>query len=170
MRHVKTLLGLAVAAAANLVSAQEATPAIGLVLAPAGAGSFSASFTQPVNGFFLDTFTFTPTSFTGNVAVSLVPSGPAVNFFAALLNDQGFSFFPESGATNFNFSANVGASMPLTLQVFGFAGNAEGNVEVSGLPASYSGTITAAIPEPETYALMLAGLAFVGVWARRKRS
>jgi len=169
MNFNKSLIGLALAATASWASAQAETPAIGVVLAPAGAGTFSTSFTQPVNGFFLDTFTFTPATFSGNVAVSLVPSGPQVNFFAALLNDQGFSFFAESGATNFDFMATVNSSSPLRLQVFGFSGDEEGNVEVTGMAGSYRATITAAIPEPETYALMLAGLAFVGFWARRKR-
>jgi hypothetical protein len=34
---------------------------------------------------------------------------------------------------------------------------------------SYIGTVSAPIPEPETYALMLAGLGVVGLLARRRR-
>ena len=38
---------------------------------------------------------------------------------------------------------------------------------MSGYPVSQ--TITAAVPEPETYALMLAGLGLMGFIARRRR-
>ena len=42
----------------------------------------------------------------------------------------------------------------------------DGNPNGAG---SYGGSITAAVPEPQTYALLLAGLAAIGFAARRKR-
>lgn len=41
---------------------------------------------------------------------------------------------------------------------------------VTGIASSFMLTVTTPVPEPETYALMLAGLAVVGVGARRRKS
>lgn len=162
-------VAVALAAGAGLASAQEEMPPIQLVLSPSGPGMFSTTFMQNVNGFFLDTFVFSPpVNFSGTVMVNLVPAGP-INFAAALLNNEGFSYFPETDPTNFKFTATVNSAMPLTLQVLGFAGDA---LTLTAMSASYTGTITAtvaAIPEPETYALMLAGLALLGAWSRRRK-
>ena len=151
----------ALALAVSAPLAQEASP-IGLVLSPAGGGTLSATFQREVTGLFVDTFVFTPASVSGPVSVSLTPLSGPVNFLAALMNDEGFSFLPESGATSFAFQANVGTNVPLSLTVLGFAGNVDTLEAATG---SYSGTV-AAIPEPETYALMLGGLALLGALRR----
>jgi hypothetical protein len=51
---------------------------------------------------------------------------------------------------------------------FTFSGNAAGNTSIDNLVATTD--LTPAVPEPETYALMLAGLAAVGFMARRRKS
>lgn len=57
-----------------------------------------------------------------------------------------------------------GATTPLTLTVLGFADDA----------SSYRGSVTfntvAAVPEPETYALLLAGLAGIGLFSRGRKA
>lgn len=67
------------------------------------------------------------------------------------------------GTFGFNFVA-TGSSMPLTINGISVpAGN-----EFLGLDnVSVTGTV-AAVPEPETYALLLAGLATLGSFARRR--
>lgn len=176
MNFKTAAIAIALAAGAGLASAQEEeTPTMELVLSPAGEGMFGATFIQNVSGFFLDTFTFDPPDdFSGTVMVSLVPSGP-INFAAAILNNESFPYIPETDPENFEFTTMVDSDMPLTLQVFGFAGFAgDDESPLLAMDASYTGTITtmavAAIPEPQTYALMLAGLAFLGAWSRRRKA
>ena len=167
--RMKFIVAIGALAIGSLASAQE-TPEqapIVLTLAATGPATLMSSFQRSVNGFFLDTFTFIPQAVSGNVLVSLMPTSGSVNFFSALLNDQGFSFDPDGGNSTFSFSAMVGSNQPLLLQVLGFGGDAS---DLTGMPASYAGTVTAAIPEPQTYALMLAGLALVAGAARKRRS
>ena len=149
--------------------AQDAT--IPLLLTASGPGTLSTTFQRTVTGLFIDTFSFTPSTFSGAVAVSLFPVAGSINFVSALLNGNGFSFLPENGSLNFEFQSTVAADMPLLLQVFGYAGDA---LTLTDMTATYGGTITAravsAVPEPATYGLMLAGLVMLGAggrWLRR---
>ncbi|MEO8930617.1 MAG: FxDxF family PEP-CTERM protein [Caldimonas sp.] len=142
-----------------------------VTLTPAGAGMFSGAFTQSADGLFIDTFTFLPTTFAGLVSVTLSSLSGPVSFFTASINDQNFSFLPESDGPDFSFAATVTNDVPLTLTVFGAVLGDDGNPAGMG---SYHGTINAAtvaaVPEPETYALMLAGIAAIGWGSRRKRA
>lgn len=162
LRNLAAAAAFSLAVTAPLALENDPIP---LVLTPISAGTLGTSFERAVTGLFVDTFTFTPATFAGDVSVSFTSLSGPVNFYAALLNGEGFSFLPENGQAAFAFRTTVTGNMPLQLTLLGFSGNAATLTEASG---AYRGTITAAIPEPETYALMLAGLAAVGAVVRRQ--
>ena len=165
--HLGAAIALATAVSASF--AQEA-PSIVLTLSPIGSGTLANTFQREVSGLFVDTFSFAPSNVAGTASVRFVPGSSEISFFAALLNGEGFSYLPESGQSTFAFQSMVTADMPLSLTVFGYAGNAETLTDSAG---NYTGTISvrtiAAIPEPETYALMLAGLGMLSFASRRHR-
>jgi hypothetical protein len=69
-----------------------------------GASAIGTTFQRAVSGILVDTFSFTPASLAGGVSVSFTSVAGPVTFFAALLNDQGFSYVPESGQSALTFS------------------------------------------------------------------
>jgi hypothetical protein len=160
---LKTLV--AAAALAGSAGLSFAAPPAPVMLTPTGPGMFSGEFTQSVDGLFIDTFSFVPETFGGLVSVSLSSLSGPVSFFTASLNGQDFSYFPEEGHPDFAFRALVAADTSLTLMVFGAVLDADGNPAGAG---AYHGAITAAVPEPQTPALLLAGLAVLAFAARRK--
>lgn len=71
-------------------------------------------------------------------------------------------------------SALIGLSSPEYLElevgdVFGKPGRINWSIATAGLKAGDTLSITVAVPEPETYAMLLAGLGIVAVAARRRR-
>ena len=150
-------------------------------LGGAGSGLTAAPFAIHTEvGSFVDTFRF---SFTGNgwVDASLITvfSGPSqqISFSEATLNGQALAIGAPDG--DGNGTSWISASLPskllagdYTLIVKGYAG---GNLApgTSGLSASYSGTFNvlpaSAVPEPQSYAMFLGGLALMTLLLGKRR-
>lgn len=170
--NCKALVAAAALAVVASTSFAQDAPSIALVLTPTAPNTLGVSFERSVAGLFVDTFSFTPSSFAGLVDVHLSSLSGPVSFFSALLNGQPFSVPADSGqSSSFDFQSTVTADTPLSLQVLGFSGDADTLTAASG---SYSGLITAqsvsAVPEPATYTLLLMGLVAIGAFSRRSMS
>ena len=117
-------------------------------------------------GDTLFNFVYEPTG--GEAGLSYTISGDisATNFSftSVTLNGTPFALQPTAGGTYLGLiSATTGA--PLEVEIVGrFTG------PVGGYGNQQGSLVLAPVPEPETYALKLAGLTAVGLIARRRRT
>ncbi len=162
-----------VAAAALLVAASVGASAAGGALGslgPIGAASFSSGPLAP-GASFSDVWTFSlvaPSSVSASASNVEVFVGPStfnnIIGFAALLDSTPLSYtlIPFGGGAVQVLAASTGLGAGgHTLTISGTAGS---------FGATYSGTVVAApVPEPETLAMMLAGLGSIGFMALRRR-
>jgi len=161
--------------AATAIAAAVSTSAL------AGGGNLgglppSASFSNTVTGAFTDVWTFNLASPSvvaaslTNVEISFTggPSFGGIQGFSAWLN--GIPLLPSSTSTN---------APPLTVTTQILAGSSTfgpgvyqlkvSGTGITGSSASYGGNIVAApVPEPESYAMLLAGLGVMGAIAMRR--
>lgn len=133
-------------------------------------GSAVFGVTHVEAGAFTDTFTFTGVS-GGDVTASLLTfgftSGTDLDFTSVDLN--GISFLVGATGALEVVSGGPYTVMggPIVLTVQGIAGPMLS--PGTSVTASYGGSANiTAVPEPETYALMLAGLGVVGMLTRRR--
>lgn len=118
-------------------------------------------------GIFQDVYSFTlvnPGLLTGNVGAVILDDYNILGLTVTLL-DSSFAVVgaDSSPSTGFTFS-DLGAGT-YHFNVLGFATGAAGGSYAGGFVAE-----TSPVPEPEAYALMLAGLGLVGALARRRNS
>lgn len=182
---MKIFKRLALAAAMALTASSAFADNQDVQLTPSGNGMFSAAFsaTHSESGLFVDSFTFSLLnafdSPLGNGLVTFASSSGPISLVVATLEGANGAYVaspeePDSIAIPSSLSFS-NATAPLTLTVLGFAGNPFLDDPVP-LATGYSGRITfnssvvTPVPEPETYALMLAGLAGLGCAARRRKA
>ena len=169
---LKSLIAATVLGAASIGSACAA--AYSIDLNNTGTNVWTASYgATPVIGDFTDTFTFSPSATAGSFVQTFLANvsytgadNMAVTFSSVSLN----SIALTDVSTSTPFGAFHGALLapteiligaPLVLTVMG---NSKGG--------SYAGDFNltlAPVPEPETYAMMLAGLGILGFLARRRK-
>ncbi|MDQ2780905.1 MAG: FxDxF family PEP-CTERM protein [Pseudomonadota bacterium] len=151
--------------------------AIGLALGSASAfaemspldlSSGSAGFeNSPAGGGFMDGYTFSAlSSFTFSSSITSVVNGNRnLNFSSITLTGP---------AGLFSFNKTLGDPFELWTLQTGTLAPGSYSLTLLGLnsssPASYGGNVSiSAVPEPETYALMLAGVGVIGFVATRRR-
>jgi hypothetical protein len=166
---IKSILA---AAALTLVasSAFATNTVVNLVQDPTSPYDYTGGFNISHTSAFTDTFTFSPNF--GNSLVSAVVQSIGFNkttdidFTSVTLNGHALDLINGNIDTAQTLS-QLSLNGPLTLVVSGkshYAG-------VTSFNASYSGTINVtAVPEPETFAMLGAGLAMVGFVARRRKA
>ena len=153
------------AASTGMAYAEDLTQNV--TMATVSPGSYTAHFGSDHNasGAFTDTFTFNPAvgpSLANAVIQTLsLFNNNNINFSGAALNGHAFTLSP-TGAYEWGMLNPVAVTGTLTLTVMG---------NVLTPSGSYSGDINvAAVPEPETYGMLLAGLGVVGFLARRRKA
>jgi hypothetical protein len=123
------------------------------------------------------TATLAPTVF---IVATADPNFPRINFFnAAVTNGLGMndpSLASFSLATSFGpLTVNSNSSFPSfllpTLNGGGFATISGGEVSITeNTSLTFEATLTAAVPEPSTWAMMVLGFAGIGCMAYRRKS
>jgi hypothetical protein len=140
-------------------------------------GSTDITITSAFNAAWGTSFVFgTNIGAYGGSGVGLSTSGDAVNIFdAGGTRITGVDIgLATTGVTFDNAAILGGTTLPLptisTLSVSGLNGAFVSSIGEIGSPGSLSspGSITTAVPEPETYAMMLAGLGVLGFRVRRR--
>jgi hypothetical protein len=163
------LAKVAVASTLALASAGSFAAALGSIDLSSGSGFFGNT---PVAGAFVDTLTFTvTTASTFNGSITSVLNGTQdVDFTSILVTPGALAFASILGdpvevwatpAVGFGLLPGV-YTLTLTGTNSASQGSYAGNLALTpGLPL--------AVPEPETYAMLFAGLGMVGLVARRRR-
>ncbi len=165
MKNLIKLLAVAAPLALS-VNANAATFALGSIGAGYDSGTLDftngsgalASFFDAAGGHFIDHIQF---ALSGSETVNITTTATATEFFINT-GPALFTFVAGSSGIPPSFSGLLGAGN-YQVDIKSDTGMFTANVNIAG------GSV-AAVPEPETYALMLAGLALVGFSARRRQA
>ena len=161
---------VAAASALVLASAGSLAADLGSIDLSSGSGFFGNT---PIAGAFVDTLTFTVTTastFSGSIT-SVVNGTQDVDFTSIVVTPGALSFASVLGdpvevwaTSTAGFGLTPGVyTLTLTGTNSASVGSYAGNLAVTpGLPST-------SVPEPESVAMLFAGLGIVGLLARRRR-
>ncbi len=125
------------------------------------------SFDAAANGTYTWNLTFDLTGFDASTA-SFSGRFAADNSAVALLN--GTAIGTSSGFSSFSsFAATTGFNAGLNTLSFVVTNLKQNGGNPTGLRAEFLASSVTAVPEPETYAMLLAGLGLMGAVARRRK-
>ena len=169
MKLKKIMLAVALAGSVTSVYAGNInglpTPDLTLVANGPNPIQYSGHFGNAPKGIFSDVFTFKLAANADSkpsaafLNMDLEGAG-IINFGGATLNGIAFT---QTAADRWSLASTVSPSSTLTLTVWGDASNG----------GTYAGNINmlmaAPVPEPETYAMLLGGMALLGLGARRRK-
>lgn len=163
MKLKSALLSAVLVTALPFAFAEDIATSVPLISGPAGFSSAGFDVTHSLEGAFTDTFSFTPSVPLSLVDASLVTNGfnntQNIDFTSATLNGTPLTLSPTGTFETGSLSpAALAGDLVLTV-----VGNAGSN-------ASYAGTLNVSpVPEPETYGMLLGGLAVLGLISRRRK-
>ena len=166
MTTSKTLLAAFLLGSAGVAFAAPASP---IDLLPIGGGTFGTSFIQTVDaGSVFDSFVYSPDALAGPVPASLHSLTGPVSFQAGQIADAAFGNVSDD-LFNFSFQAQVGADTPFTVTVLRGVLDADSNPTGSGSYSVSVNAFAAAVPEPQTWALLIGGLLATAATTSRAR-
>jgi hypothetical protein len=160
---LKSVVATAVLAAASF-SASATAYDLG-ILDPNGFDTlYSSSIKLGANAAINDTWSFTllaPSSASFLASQTFAVAEGAITDFTAVLNNTSFGLTTGAGSQTLSWNGPLTAGT-YSVSITGTTGlaGARYGASVSAIPAP--------VPEPETYAMMLGGLALLGAVARRK--
>jgi hypothetical protein len=120
-------------------------------------------------GIFQDVYSFTladPGTVSGN-AIAINFAGYNLLGLTVTLQDSSFAVVGSDSTPGTGFSFGGLASGAYALNVLGYVTGSQGGFYAGGCVAETSPTV---VPEPQAYALMLAGVGIVGFAVRRRRT
>lgn len=167
----KTLTAALLLGLVSQAQAVDVTTNIGVM--PTEPTTFNGTITHLGSAAFTDTFNFSmPSSgLSALVADFEISFGPNALYNIDSITAVLYSGFNASGPWISNLA---GSGTNTVNDSFGLVAGNSYSILVSGTPIGTNGGIyayafTAAVPEAETYAMMLAGLGLVGFMARRRK-
>ncbi|CAM8664004.1 PEP-CTERM protein-sorting domain [Comamonadaceae bacterium] len=126
-----------------------------------GFASIFKTYSKSTGGSFNDTWNFSGAT-AGTYQVEGSISGSGLSFTSISMDGTPWTLVSNGSVTNFAELVNYVGAAPLSMTIVG-SKSATGS-------SFYSGGVTVTpVPEPETYAMLLAGLGVMGAIARRRK-